>query len=319
MASQARPASPESALAHLERPHSKLTRRSPTNSNHSRGSSPQRLSPHQLMDDPDPAGMALSDMPLSELKAQMEMTMGEPGASTGTKQQRPMSGEWASTPSARPALGGKTHIWTGRPPPLQVRNTAPVDKYEPLYEPFDLHSDVAAGLRLQGGVVGRPHSPKREKVHLGPYLRCNFNVPPSEQLVSVPHKLRHGDPRPSSASPRMQAMPPNSPRCRAASAAPRSRGGRGRGRMSLLTAGHAISAARSLQDGDHLSQNAFHDVLGLHQRPLGAAELNAVRRREACLRQLRHMLHTALRVRGPCSRLAGEVSVQYQVNPNPNP
>ena len=107
-------------------------------------------------------------------------------------------------------------------------------------------------------------------------------------------------------------MPPNSPRCRAASAAPRSRGGRGRGRMSLLTAGHAISAARSLQDGDHLSQNAFHDVLGLHQRPLGAAELDAVRRREACLRQLRHMLHTALRVRGPCSRLAGEVSVQYQ-------
>eukprot|EP00964_Phaeocystis_antarctica_P058723 scaffold34832_cov52-Phaeocystis_antarctica.AAC.1 len=77
----------------------------------------------------------------------------------------------------------------------------------------------------------------------------DFNVPPSEQLVSVPHKLRHGDPRPSSASPRMQAMSPNSPRCRAASAAPRSRGGRGRGRMSSLTAGHAISAARSLQDG----------------------------------------------------------------------
>ena len=60
-------------------------------------------------------------------------------------------------------------------------------------------------------------------------------------------------------------------------------------------------------------------MLGLHQRPLGAAELNAVRRREARLRQLRHMLHTALRVRGPCSRLAGEVSVQYQVNPSPSP
>ena len=259
------------------------------------------------MDDPDPAGMALSDMPLSDLKAQMEMTMGEFDASTGTRQQRPMSGEWASTPLARPALGGKTYISTGRPPPLQVRNAAPVDPYEPLYEPLDLHSDVAAELRLQGGVIGRVHSPKREKVHLGPYLRCNFNVPPSEQVVSVPHKLLLGD-RPSSASPRMQAVPPNSPRCRAASAAPRSRSGRP-GRMSLATAGHAVSVVTGKKDGDLSSPK---DVLGLHQRSLGAAELLAVRRREACLRQLRHMLHTALRVRGPCSRLAGEVSVQYQ-------
>ena len=45
---------------------------------------------------------------------------------------------------------------------------------------------------------------------------------------------------------------------------------------------------------------------------LGDAELLAVRRREECLRQLRHMLHTALRVRGPSSRLSGPVSVQYQ-------
>jgi hypothetical protein len=302
MASQFRPAS-----ASPERPQSKPTRRSPTNSNHSRGSPVNQL----IMD--DPTGMALSDMPLSELKAQMEMTMGGFDASTGTSQHRPMSGEsaeWASTPSARPALGGKTYISTGRPPPLQISSAAPVDPYEPLYEPHDLHSDVAAELRLQGGVVGRVHFPKREKVHLGPYLRCNFNVAPTEQLVSVPHKLLLGD-RPSTASPRMQAVPPNSPRCRAASAAPRSRGG-GLGRVSLATAGHAVGAVTGKKDGDLSSQKAFHDVFGLHQRSLGAAELLAVRRREDCLRQLRHMLHTALRVRGPCSRLSGVVSVQYQ-------
>ena len=108
-----------------------------------------------------------------------------------------MSGESASTASAWPELEGETNSSTGRPPPVQVRDTAPpVDPYEPLYEPLDLHSDLAAELRLQGGVVGRD-SPKREKVHLGPYLRCNFNVPPVEQLVFVPHKLRQTQERPS--------------------------------------------------------------------------------------------------------------------------
>ena len=140
--------------------------------------------------------MPLSDMPLSELKAQMEMTMSHFDAiAAGPRRQRPMSGESASTASAWPELEGhrvegETNSSAGRPPPVQVRDTAPpVDPYEPLYEPLDLHSDLAAELRLQGGVVGRD-SPKREKVHLGPYLRCNFNVPPVEQLVFVPHKLR---------------------------------------------------------------------------------------------------------------------------------
>ena len=136
----------------------------------------------------------LSQLPLSELKAQMEMTMGEPSTAT---RQRPTTAathtSWASTPNARPAAGGKTYtrrtrkdITTDIATLLQVH--APVDPYEPPYEPLDLHSDVAHELRLQCGVVGRVHSPKnakKEKVHLGPYLRSfpvNFNVPPSEQV-----------------------------------------------------------------------------------------------------------------------------------------
>ena len=261
--------------------------------------------------------MPLSDMPLSELKAQMEMTMSHFDAiAAGPRRQRPMSGESASTASAWPELEGETYSSTGRPPPVQVRDTAPpVDPYEPLYEPLDLHSDLAAELRLQGGVVGRD-SPKREKVHLGPYLRCNFNVPPVEQLVFVPHKLRQTQERPSSASPRLHAVPPNSPRSRAASAAPRSRAGRPGARpggVSLAAAAHAVAAVTGKTAGERPAQKkAFGDVLGLHQRSLGDAELLAVRRREECLRQLRHMLHTALRVRGPSSRLSGPVSVQYQ-------
>ena len=273
MASQAWTASPE-------RPQS--TRPGSANFGRARGSSVD-----QLADETDSAGMPrsdlpLSDMPLSELKAQMETAMSHFDAiAAGPTKQRPMSGESASTASAWPELGGhrlegETYSSTGRPAPVQVRDAAPVDPYEPQYEPLDLHSDLAAELRLQGGVVGRD-SPKREKVHLGPYLRCNFNVPPVEQLVFVPHKLRQPQERPSSARPRMHAVPPNSPRCRAASAAPRSRVGRPGARpggVSLATAAHAVAAVTGKADGELAAQQkAGHGVLGLHQRSLCAAAL----------------------------------------------
>ena len=81
----------------------------------------------------------------------------------------------------------------------------------------------------------------------------------------------------------------------------------------MAAAAHAVAAVTGKTAGERPAQKkAFGDVLGLHQRSLGDAELLAVRRREECLRQLRHMLHTALRVRGPSSRLSGPVSVQYQ-------
>lgn len=234
---------------------------SPANFGQALGSSVDQLANSNSAGMPR-SDMPLSDMPLSELKAQMEMTMSHFDAIVaGPRKRRPMSGESASTASAWPELEGhhlegETHSSTGRPPPVQVREAAPVDPYEPLYEPLDLHSDLAAELRLQGGVVGRD-SPKREKVHLGPYLRCNFNVPPVEQLVFVPHKLRQPQERPSSASPRMHAVPPNSPRSRAASAAPRSRASRPRARsggVSLATAAHSVAAVTGKTDGELAAQ-----------------------------------------------------------------
>ena len=160
---------------------------------------------------------------------------------------------------------------------------------------LDLHkSAVAHELRRSDGVTLVASD---RKVFLGPYLlTCRFDRPPIEQLPPLPlplalHKkrLRPGtapsgygwsQPLPPAAEFR-SPKPPQSPR-------------------------------KALASKPAGLRKPPPDVQGLGQRSLGPRELLAVQRREACLRRLRHTLHTALRVRGTCASIKGLVATQYQ-------
>ena len=205
---------------------------------------PPRISLDHLLGDSslDMALTPAQEQVYSEMYAGRQHTQASLGSDAGASGRRPtlQDPEAAGRPST--ATGRPSTTRSGRPNP-HVR----VDPHEPLYEAHDLHGEVAHELRLQGGVVGRVHAPKREKVHLGPYLRCRFDRPPSEQLAAVPSKLLQ-EQRPSSANPRLQAVPPHSPRSRAASAAPRgSRAARRSSAAAALPAGPAKQEKRGFQ------------------------------------------------------------------------
>ena len=200
----------------------------------------------------------------------------------------------------RSSLGPGSEAPMPRPPATarpDLQTPAPRARPVPT-GPIGAIADEELIVELRRQVLEQ-HRSKRPM--LGPYLGSA-----TQQLTPLPQQALRSDAarRPATAGERSTAASGSSNAARPSTAVPRQSPRKQRGGTMLGAGAPTVAAAGS--------NFAAQSMLGVRQRSLGPAEGAAIRRREACLKELRQMLHTALRVRGPCSRLAGEVSVQYQ-------